>query len=112
MSVNEIGDFIIEKYYKRIGFSKEKSYYFMKCLKKEDLLLLATKLTEKIPDPCNAKEHYQSFIKKKNKRSVKQSTIVTQQPKTCKTPNIVDIKLVIIEHPKISHNLSKTIKTS
>ena len=28
----------------------------MKCLKK-DLLLLATKLTEKIPDPHNAKEH-------------------------------------------------------
>ena len=28
-------------------------------------MLLATKLTEKIPDPRNAKEHYQSYIRKK-----------------------------------------------
>ena len=34
--------------------------------------IFATKLTEKIPDPCNAKEHYQSFIRKKNTKSVKQ----------------------------------------
>ena len=36
------------------------------------LLLFTTKLIEKIPDPCNAKEQYQSFIRKKNKNSVKQ----------------------------------------
>ena len=35
----------------------------MKQLKK-DLLLLANKLIEKIPDPRNAKEHHQAFIKK------------------------------------------------
>ena len=29
MSVNEIRDFIFKKYYKRIGFSKENSYYSM-----------------------------------------------------------------------------------
>ena len=29
-------------------------------------LLLATKLIDKIPDPRNAKEHYQSFVRKKN----------------------------------------------
>ena len=34
MSVNEIRDFIFENYYKRIGFSKENSYYSMKRLKK------------------------------------------------------------------------------
>ena len=56
MSVNEIKDFIFENYYKRIEFSKENSYYSMKRLKKK-LLLLANKLIEKIPDPCNAKEH-------------------------------------------------------
>ena len=44
----------------------------MKRLKK-DFLLLATKLIEKIPDPHNAKEHYQSFIREKNTKSVKQS---------------------------------------
>ena len=34
--------------------------------KKKNLELLATSLTEKIPNPSNAKEHYQSFIRKKN----------------------------------------------
>ena len=42
----------------------------MKRLKKKDLLLLVNKLKEKIPDSRNAKEHYQSIIrKKKNKIS-------------------------------------------
>ena len=35
------------------------SYYLMEHLKKKkDLLLLANKLIEKVPDPRNAKEHY------------------------------------------------------
>ena len=82
-SVNEIRDFIIENYYKRIGFSREDSYYSMKKIyekdfnekdlykKKKDLLLLANKLIEKISDPRNAKEHYQLFIKKENTKSIK-----------------------------------------
>ena len=37
----------------------------------KDLQLFATKLTEKILDLCNAKEHYQSFIRKKNTKLVK-----------------------------------------
>ena len=81
MSLNEIRDFIFENYYKRIGFSKENSYYSMKHQKKNDLQLFATELTEKIPDSCNAKEHYQSFIRKKNTKSRKQWKIFTQQPK-------------------------------
>ena len=64
MSVNEIRDFIFENCYKQIGFFKDSSYYSMKRLKKRNLLLLANKLIEKIPDPRNAKEHYQSFVKK------------------------------------------------
>ena len=76
--------------------------------KKKDMLLLANKLIEKIPDPCSAKEHYQSFISKKNANSVKQSEIITYQPKTLENPNIVDVKSVITEHPKTSHKLSKT----
>ena len=67
MTVNEIRDFILENSYKRIGFSKENIYYPMKRLKRKDLLFLATKLTEKTPDPRNAKKQYQSFIRKKNK---------------------------------------------
>ena len=33
-----------------------------------------------------------------------------QQPKTFRNPKIVDIKSVILEHPKNSHKLSKTIR--
>ena len=66
-------------------------------------MLLVNKLIEKIPDPCNDKEQYESFIRKKNRKSVKQS-------KTFDYPNIVDIKSVITDHTKISHKLSKTIR--
>ena len=69
------------------------------------MLLLPNKLIEKIPDPRNAKEHYQSFIRKKNRKSVKQSEIITYQPKTFENPSIVNIKSVIIEHPKTSYKL-------
>ena len=39
---------------------------------KKDLLSLGNNLIEKIPDPRDAKEHYQSFIRNKNTKSVKQ----------------------------------------
>ena len=54
----------------------------MKHLVKKDLLLLANKLIKNVSDPCNAKEHYQSFIIKKNRKPVKKSEIITYQPKT------------------------------
>ena len=72
--------------------------------------MLANKLIKNIPDPRNAKEHYESFLRKKNRKSVKQSEIVTYQQKTFENENIVDIKPDIIEHPKASHKLSKTIR--
>ena len=103
ISVNEIRYFIFENYCKRIGFSKENSYYVMKRLKEKGLLLLANKLIEQIPDPYNAKEYYQSFIRKKNTKSVKQSEIFTYQPKAFENSNIVDIKSVIAKHLKSSH---------
>ena len=100
-------DFIYKNYYKWIELSKEESYYPLKHLKKERLLLLANKLTKNIRDPRNAKEHYEWFLRKKNRKSVKQFEIITYQPKTFKT---VDIKLDNIKHPKNSHKLSKTIR--
>ena len=66
MTVNEIRDYIFKIYYKRIGFSKETSYYSVKRQKNKDLQLFVTKLTEKVPDPRNAKEHYQPFLKIQN----------------------------------------------
>ena len=80
----------------------------MKRLKRNDLLQLDNKSSEKVPDPRNAKEH-QSFLRKKNRKSVRQSQIVTYKPKNFKNPNIGDIKSVIIEHPKTSDELSKTV---
>ena len=107
MSVHGMRDFIFENYYKRIGFTRESSYYSMKRLKRKDLLLLANKLIEEVPDPRNAKEIYESFLRKTNKKSIKQLQIITYQPKTF---DMVDIKLVITEDPKTSHKLCKTIR--
>ena len=46
-------------------------------IQKKNLQLFGIKLTEKIHDACNDKEHYQSFIRKKNTKSVKQAKIIT-----------------------------------
>ena len=55
-----------------LGFLRKTIIYSMKSLKEKDLLQLANKLIENIPDPRNAKEYYQSSIRKKNIKSVKQ----------------------------------------
>ena len=68
----------------------------------EKNLWLANKLIEKIPDAHNVKEHYQSIIRKKNRKSVKQSEIITYQPKTFENQNVVDIQSKL--------RLSKTIR--
>ena len=62
---------------------------------------------ENIPDPLNSKERYQLFITKKTATSIKQSKMLTYQPKTFENPNIVDMTS---ENPKTSHILSKTIR--
>ena len=38
MTINKLRDFIFERYYKRIGFSKEKSYYAMKNQEKKSTI--------------------------------------------------------------------------
>ena len=50
------------------------------------------------------------FKEKENKNLVKKSKIIAQQPKTIEYPSIVDINLSIVQHPKTSYKLSKTIK--
>ena len=49
----------------KLGYSTEESFYSMKRLKRKYLLLLANKFIEKVHDTCNAKEHYESFFRKK-----------------------------------------------
>ena len=92
-----------------LDFLKKTVNIQWKIRKKKHLQIFPIKLAEKIPDPRNAKENYQSFIKSKNTTSVKQLKTITQQPKTFQNPNIVDIKSVIIEYPKTSYKLSKII---
>ena len=109
MPVNEIRYFIFENYYKQIGFSKESSYRSMKRLKEKKRLVVAChQINKKPPNLHNSKEQYQSFMRKKNTKSVKQSEIITYQPKTFENPNIVDTKSLIKEAPKISHKLPNT----
>ena len=55
MNANKTIDFIYKSYYKQFELSKEESYYPLKRLKKEILLLLANKLIKNILDPRNAK---------------------------------------------------------
>ena len=50
----------------------------MKYQKKKDLLLLASKLIEKILNSSYAKEYYKLFLKNKNKKLVKQPKIITE----------------------------------
>ena len=69
--------------------------------KKRDLLLLAIKLIEKIPDATNAKQNYQSYLKRKaNTKSVRRSKImITNNYLTTKNfekPNTADKKSVTI----------------
>ena len=110
MTINELRDFTYENHYKRIGFLRESSCYSMKSLKKKDLLLHATKLIEKIPDPIKTKKYYQSYLRRKITKLAKRSKIINQQLKAIENPNNVDIKSVIIEHPKTFPKLSKTIR--
>ena len=65
------------------------------------MLLLANKLNEELLGSCNAKEHCESFIRKKTTKSVKQSELIPYQQKSFKNPNIADIKSVTTEHSKI-----------
>ena len=59
----------------------------MKRLKKNEI---ANKLIEKIPDPHNAKEHYQSFIrKKKNTKSVQQSPKIFENTRSKNFASII-----------------------
>ena len=68
--VNGIRDFIFGNYDKPIGSTKEKSYYSMERLKKR-IAVSCKQINKKMADCRNAKEHNQSFIRKKNRKLVK-----------------------------------------
>ena len=89
---------------------KNYSLLFIKKIeKKTRFTIICNQINNKSIHPDNAKEHYQSYLNKKNKKLVKRSKIITQQPKLIENSNIIDLKSVTIEHPKTSHKLSKTV---
>ena len=60
--------------------------------------MYVTKLTEKIPDPRNAKKHYELFIKKKKISKTIKNNYSAAKPVW---KAIVDMKSIIIKHPKL-----------
>ena len=52
-----------------------KQLLFNEALEKKRFIVAWKQINRKIPDPCNAKES-QSFLRRKNRKSVKQSKMV------------------------------------
>ena len=82
MSVNEMRDLSLKTIVKEFDFLRK-----MKHLKKNDLLLLANKLIEKLPDLCNAKER-KCYKKQKHKinKTIRNDYLSTKnfcKPKQC-----------------------------
>ena len=114
MSLNEIRNFIFENYYKWIAFSKDNSCYSMKHLRRKDLLLLANKLIEKIADPNNAKEHYQTFIHCEKYRNFTWFPGMKIFRKLCLSTNIPHQEIrwnysIFCSDKKEKHKINKTI---
>ena len=63
MTVFKLRDFIFENCYKPIGFASEYSYCSMKHQKKSIYNCLQQN-QQKIADPSNAKEYYNSYLKR------------------------------------------------
>ena len=72
---------------KELNYLKKKFIVYHNAWKKI-LLSLANIFIKNVPDPCNAKENYESFLRKKNRKSVKQWEIITYKPKAFYTVNI------------------------
>ena len=76
-------------------------------LKKKDLLSVETKLIEKHLILLISKNVINLILRKKNDKTIKNNCSKTKNYRKVK---IVHIKIAIIEHPKTSQKLSKTIK--
>ena len=59
---------------------------------------------EKILDATNATQYYHKYLKSKNKKLVKRSKIITQQPKSLEISNIVDINQLLQDTEKLLVN--------
>ena len=80
MTIKELKDFLFQNYLLKKTIAIQWKIWTRKYLQS-----LAFKLTEKIIDPCNAKEHYQSFLKNENTKLVKQLKTIIKEPELRKT---------------------------
>ena len=69
--------------------------------------MFGKKLIEKVPDARNAKQHYELFLRMRNRNSIKQSEIITYQQQTFQNPNIVDINRLLQNIQKLHTNCPK-----
>ena len=72
----------------------------------KNLFWFLFELREKVPDPGNTKENYQSLMWKRNIKLeiYPKKKKNTKQPATYENRKIFDMKLVITEHPKLYMN--------
>ena len=86
MTTGKLRDFIYENYciVNGLDLQKENLIIHGKKQKKQDLILFAIKLATKVSYPDNAKEDYQSYLKK----LVTRSKIITQKSNLIENSNI------------------------
>ena len=86
MTTGKLRDFIYENYciVNGLDLQKENLIIHGKKQKKQDLILFAIKLATKVSYPDNAKEDYQSYLKK----LVTWSKIITQKSNLIENSNI------------------------
>ena len=75
-------------------------------IRKKNLKLFATELTKKMTWSSKMLKNTINHLKERKTQNLLNNQ---NNSSATKNPNIVNIKSVIIEHPKTSHKLSKTI---
>ena len=108
MTIRKLRDVIHENYCKRIGFPKEETYYLLEMkTEKKRFTIICYQINNKSSD--NTREQYQSHLNKKNKKIVKLSKFISNQPNLKENWNIIGLKWVTIEYPK-NYKLFKILK--
>ena len=79
---------------------------------RKKFVILATKLSRKVPDLSKVKEGHDLFKANENEKILKQPKIDTQLTKIIEKSKIIDVKPATKEPPKTATKLSKPIKQS
>ena len=91
-----------------LDFLKKKFIiYWKRKQKKKRFTIICYQINNKSSD--NTREQYQSHLNKKNKKIVKLSKFISNQPNLKENWNIIGLKWVTIEYPK-NYKLFKILK--